>query len=66
MRPRVIGIGDGVDIEEHRARNMRAEIIVRRQRQHAGHLVGGVDDLDFGIVETGGEPVGGDKRIVGG
>ena len=25
-----------------------------------------VDDLHFWIVETGGEPVGGDQRIVGG
>ena len=66
MRPRIVGIGDGVDVEEHRARNMRAEIIVRRQRQHAGQLGGCVDDPDLGIVETGGEPVGGDKRIVGG
>ena len=38
MRPRIVGIGDRADIEKHRARNMRAEIIVRRQRQHAGIL----------------------------
>src|SRR6202022_4863243 len=66
MRPRVIGSGDGPDIEKHRAWDMRAEIIVRWQRQHARHLVGRVDDFDFWIVETGGEPVAGDKRIVGG
>src|SRR6202035_4951276 len=66
MRPRVVGIGDGVDIEKHRARNMRAEIIVRWQWQHAGHLVGRVDDFDFWVIETGGEPVGGDQRVVGG
>ncbi len=66
MRPGVIGIGDGPDIEKHRAWNMRAEIIIRWQRQHARHLVGCVDDFDFWIVETGGEPIGGDQRIVGG
>ncbi len=66
MRPRIVVIGDGIDIEEHRARNMRGKIIVRRQRQHAGHLVGRVDDLDFGIVDMGGKPIGGDQRIVGG
>ena len=66
MRPRVVGIGDGADIEKHRAWNMRAEIIVRWQRQHAGHLVGRVDDLDLRIVDVRGEPVGRDQRIVGG
>src|SRR5712671_3191902 len=66
MRPRVIRIGDGADIEKHRAWNMPAEIIVRWQRQHPGHLVGRVDDFDLWVVETGGEPIGGNKRIVGG
>ena len=66
MRPRIVVIGDRIDIEKHRARNMRGEIIVDRQRQHARQLEGRVDDLDLGVVEMGGEPVGGDKRIVGG
>src|ERR1700682_3797053 len=66
MRPRVIRIGDGADVEEHRAWNMPAEIIVRWQRQHPRHLVGCVDDFDLWVVETGGEPIGGNKRIVGG
>src|SRR3981081_1902949 len=66
MRPRIIGVGNRADIEKHRARNMHAEIIVRWQRQHAGHLVGRVDDFDFGVVETGGEPIGGDKGSSGG
>ena len=58
MRPRIIVVGDRVDIEKHGARNMRAEIIVRWQRQHAGHLERGVDDFDSWIVDTGGEPIG--------
>src|ERR1700737_4169868 len=66
MRPRAIGIGDGPDMEKHRAWGMRPEIILRWRRQHAPHLLGRVDDFDFWIVETGGEPVAGDKRIVGG
>src|SRR6267378_803774 len=66
MRPRVIRIGDGADIEKHRTWNMPAEIIVRWQRQHPGHFVGRVDDFDLRVVETGGEPIGGNKRIVGG
>src|SRR5882762_584264 len=66
MRPRVIRIGDGADIEKHRTWNMPAEIIVRWQRQHPGHLVGRVDDFDLWVVETGGEPIGGNKRSVGG
>src|SRR6266404_2357411 len=65
MRPRVVAIGDVPDIEKHRAWNMRAEIIVRWQRQHARHLVGRVDDFDLRIVETSSEPVSGGKRIVG-
>ncbi len=66
MRPRIVAIGDGVDVEKHRAGNVRGEIIIGRQRQHAGHLVGRVDDFDFWVVEMGGEPVGRDQRIVGG
>ncbi len=58
MRPRIIVVGNRIDIEKHGARNMRTEIIVRRQRQHAGHLEGCVDDLDLWIVDTGGEPIG--------
>src|SRR4030095_15513491 len=66
MRPRIIVVGNRVDIEEHGARNMRAEIIVRRQRQHAGHLEGSVDDFDFWIVDPAGKPIGCAERIVGG
>ena len=56
----------GGDVEIDRAWNVGGEKIVRRQRQHARHLVGRIDDLDPGIFEPGGKPVGGDKRIVGG
>ena len=66
VRQRVGMIGHRIDIEEHRARNMRGEIIVLRQRQHARQLERGVDDLDVGIVEMRGEPFGGDERIGGG
>ena len=60
MRPRIVRIGDGVDVEEHRARKMGGEEILRRQRPDAGHLVRRVDDLDPGIIEMRGEPVGRD------
>ena len=66
MRQRIGMIGDRVDVEPHRARDVRVEIVVLRQRQDARHLELRVDDLDAGIAEMGGEPFGGDKRIVGG
>src|SRR4051794_11089713 len=59
-------VGHRIDIEKYRARNMRSEIIVDRQRHYTGQLERSVDDLDLRIVDMGGEPVGGDKRIVGG
>src|SRR6476659_8501873 len=54
-----------IDVEERPAWNMRREIIVLRQRSHAGHLERCVDDLDLGIIEMGGEPFGGDEGIIG-
>ncbi len=66
MRPRIIVIGDRIDVEKHRARNMGGEIVVDRQRQHARQFEGRIDNTHLGVVDMGGEPVGGDKRIVGG
>jgi hypothetical protein len=48
MRPRIIVVGNRIDIEKHGARNMRAEIIVRRQRQHPGILKDASMILTFG------------------
>src|SRR5881409_2650857 len=59
-------IGYRVDVEEDSAGNMRGEIIVLRQRQHARHLERGIDHLDAGIIQVRGEPFGGDERIIGG
>src|SRR5215475_10502375 len=58
-------IGDEIDVEEHRAGNMRPEIIVLRQGQNAGQLEGGIENPDLGIVQMRGKPVRGDERIVG-
>ncbi len=66
MRSRIPVIGDGVDVEEHRARQMHGPVIVHGQRQHAGQFGGRINDPDPGIIDMGGEPIGGDKRIVGG
>src|SRR6267142_792920 len=55
-----------VDVEEHSAGNMRREMVVFRQRQHARHLERRIDNLDVRIGDMRGEPVSGDKRIVGG
>ena len=59
-------VGDGVDVEEHRARNMRGEIfrlgvaLLRRQ------IIGGVDDDDVRLAELAGEPFGGFEPAAGG
>jgi hypothetical protein len=47
-------IRNGIDVEEHRARNMRLEIIVLRQGQDARQLEGGVEYPDLGVVEMRG------------
>ncbi len=65
VRQRVGMVRHRVDVEKHRARNMRREIVVFRQRQHARHLERRIDHLDVWIGDVRGEPVGGNKRIVG-
>ena len=59
-------IGNRIDIEKHRARNMRGEIVVDRQRHDAGQLERRVDNANFRIVDMGSEPIGRDERIVRG
>src|SRR2546430_3954372 len=66
MRQRIGMIRHRIDIEEHRAWNMRGEIVVLRQRQHARQLERGVDHPDLGIAEMRGEPFGGDEWVGGG
>src|SRR5437868_15170335 len=58
-------VGSRVEVEGPRAWNMSGEIVVDRQRQHAGQFERCVDDLDVRILATGGKPVGGDERISG-
>ena len=66
VRQRVGMVGHRVNVEKHRAGNMRSDVVVLRQRQHARHLERGVDHPDVGIVQVRGEPFGGDERIGGG
>src|SRR2546430_16293783 len=66
MRQRIGMIRHRIDVEEHRAWNMRGEIVVLRQRQHARQLERGVDHPDRGIAEMRGEPFGGDEWVGGG
>ncbi|KAH2776834.1 hypothetical protein KXW38_009839, partial [Aspergillus fumigatus] len=63
VRQRIGMIRHRVDVEEHRARDVRGEIVVLRQRQHARHLEAGVDDPDAGLVEVCGQPFGRDERV---
>ncbi|MGY3356650.1 hypothetical protein ACVWZK_003313 [Bradyrhizobium sp. GM0.4] len=65
VRQRVGMVRDRIDVEEHRARQMRGEIIVLRQWQHTRQLEAGVEHLDVGVIDVGGEPFGRDEGIGG-
>ena len=49
VRQRIGVVGHRIDIEEHRTGNMRGEIIVLRQRQHARHLERCINDAHVRI-----------------
>ena len=57
-------VGDGVDVEEHRARNMCGGIILRRGRRDARHLVAAVDKAQRRVGKVGLQPRGRDKNVV--
>ena len=58
MRQVALGVGDLVDVEEDRARNMLFEIFGVRVPVLARHMPGGVDDDEIGRIELGREFVG--------
>jgi hypothetical protein len=60
------GIGDAVDIEEHRAGNVAGEIFSLRVAGRVGHVPAAVEHNQVGIAEVAGQPVGGDERVVHG
>ena len=55
------GVGDGVDIEEDGAGNVRGLVFGARIALAAGQVPAPVEDDEVGIVEMVGEPVGGDE-----
>ena len=50
-------IRDRIDVEEHRAGNMRPRVVFFRQRQHARHLEGGIKQLYAGFAEMVSKPL---------
>ena len=52
-------VGDGVEVEEHRARNMRGDIFRLGVALLRWQIIGCVDDDDIGLAELAGEPFGG-------
>jgi hypothetical protein len=63
------GIGvvrDGVDVEEHRARDVLLLEVRARVTLELGHVPAAVDDADVGIAEVRGEPLGPDDGVVHG
>ena len=58
------GVGDGVEVEEHRARNMRGDIFRLRIAFLDGQIIGGVDHDDFADIV--GEPLRGFEPAAGG
>jgi hypothetical protein len=54
-------IGDLVDVEEDRARNVRGELLLEAFAIFCRQIARAVDDHDAGIAKVFGELVGGDK-----
>src|SRR5208337_4181058 len=59
MRKGGAEIGDRVDVEEHRARNMAEPEFGCAQASGVGQMPGAVDHPELGVAELGGELVGG-------
>ena len=53
-----LGVGDLVDVEEQRARNMLREIFGTRVPALGRHMPGGIDDDEVGRIELAGELFG--------
>ena len=56
-------IGDGVDIEEMRAGNVRALVIFLRQRRDARQLERRIQDFHVLVAHVLGEPLRRNERI---
>jgi hypothetical protein len=54
-----------IDIEEHGPWDVRAEVVLERSWDDAGHLERRVDDAKVRIAEMRGKPVSGNERIFG-
>ena len=61
---RARGIGEIVDIENLRPRNMAFQELGPGIALHGGQVPGGIDDGDVGRIQMGFEPFGGDEIAV--
>ncbi|PYN18222.1 MAG: hypothetical protein DME05_01625 [Candidatus Rokuibacteriota bacterium] len=62
VRERGAGVGDRVDVEEDRARDMRLGELGPRVAAELRHVPRAVDHADVPPTQVGGEPLGGDER----
>ena len=62
VRERGAGVGDHVDVEEDRARDVRLGELGPRVAAELRHVPRAVDHADVPPTQVGGEPLGGDER----
>jgi hypothetical protein len=55
-------VGDRVDVEEHRARDVRLSELGPRVALELRHVPGAIEHPDVALVEMLGEPLGRDER----
>ena len=63
VRQRDRVIGDRIDVEEQRARDVGLLELGPRVAAEMRQVEGGVDHLEIGLAQVRGEPSGGDQRV---